>query len=462
MRLIITLLILLLCFSPTKAAVEFDGSNDYFLINNSSLNLTNRLTVSAWIKPHIITGDNRQWIVLDSTNTFMSFLQGSNSHLYYRLDGATWDTGYICGTGNWLNLTFVYDGTNQYSYVNGIIQNNSPSGAGALGAVNSISIGADALGAVNDWFDGELDDLKIYNRDLTANEIEALYNSRSKRPSGSLANGLVAHYEMDDKEIGHLAAQALDSSGNLNHGEFIGFNNLVSNGFSSDVPNQIGLGTSLILDGTSNSISIPDSVSLDNLESNQKFTFVTWVNRNSNQGPIAPVFRTIATRGAHSATPWILAWDHVNDELEFVIDYGARRITRPLALAPNTWYQIAATFNGSSLELFSNAVSLGSQNETIGFGASTNNDLTIGSDNSGSDREWRGLIDNLHLYDKALTNSEISFLYNGSGLDPGTSNLQALWTFDDDSAMKDSSGNHNHGIGSGGDSLKYTDSILKR
>ena len=73
-----------------------------------------------------------------------------------------------------------------------------------------------------------------------------------------------------------------------------------------------------------------------------------------------------------------------------------------------------------------------------------------------------GTLDDIRIYNRLLTASEISFLYNGSGLDPGTSNLQALWTFDDDSALKDSSGNNNHGVGIGGNSLKYTDGVLKR
>ena len=115
---------------------------------------------------------------------------------------------------------------------------------------------------------------------------------------------------------------------------------------------------------------------------------------------------------------------------------------------PDTWYQVAATYDGTTQRFYVNG----------NFDASAVRDLNTGSGNVkiGKQPDWsgayfKGEIDEVGIWDKALTATEISALYNsGSGLDASSvspSNLQGYWKFNEGSGntATDLSNNGNHG-----------------
>ncbi|MDZ4227744.1 MAG: LamG domain-containing protein, partial [Candidatus Levybacteria bacterium] len=174
-------------------------------------------------------------------------------------------------------------------------------------------------------------------------------------------------------------------------------------------------------------IQVSDSPSFDTVESNNRITVSAWVKRNSDQGPSTPNFRTIATRGAYSAVgnSWIFVWDSTNSELEFVVNANANRITESLSLTADTWYHVVATYDGSNLRLYFNGALLGTPvAEATGFGGSTNNTIYMGSDESGSDRYWRGSLGDVRIYNRALSTTEITALYDSYNPGIQVSDLQ--------------------------------------
>ncbi|MDP2734578.1 MAG: LamG-like jellyroll fold domain-containing protein, partial [bacterium] len=67
-------------------------------------------------------------------------------------------------------------------------------------------------------------------------------------------------------------------------------------------------------------------------------------------------------------------------------------------------------YDGANLHLYGNGNLLGSQSETMGLGGSSDNALFMGSDESGSDRHWRGKLDDIRIYAQALALTEIRLI----------------------------------------------------
>ena len=467
-----------------QTALNFDGKNDYIAINTDLTGANN--TYSIWFKAGLQTSGAgsvlRPFIIQPETGG-----TGIADEISINRNG-TVDHGKVrCRVGNGVvaQSTTAYNDNNWHHascawtasgtvflYVDGI--QVATGTAGTQSSMALTEIGGDiSAGSGHRYLTGSLDEARIYNRELSPSEIAFLYNGSGVDPGkanltafwslDNIKSGLITHFEMNDQEIGHLAAQAKDISGNLNHGQFIGFDNLVSNGFSTNEPAQIGTGYSLELDGVDDYIEINDAGNLYGF-ANRTFTVSARVKTSSITNDCV-----IAKDGGATGVGWSLFFGNfftaATKGSGGVI--AAARSSLSTGLNDNNWHHVVGIYTTDTTVLGNNNVSL-YLDGSINQGVLTNSTqyvspilpTTIGKRSSGN--FFPGQIDDVRIYDRALTLSEISFLYNGSGLNPGTSNLQALWTFDDDTALKDSSGNNNHGAGVGGDSLKYTGGILRR
>ena len=479
---LILITLLILCFTPCQAAIGFDGIDDYINIaTNSSLDITNRFTISAWV--YNTASDPNYAPVFAKWNSsgdigYGLCLAGSAFGGIartvrvdsYNTTGLGIASTTVTPTNTWIHIAATVNASTTEIYINGSL--DASGSTVSLPGINSNSarIGDDSSLTGRKWH-GFIDDVRVYNHTLSPTEIQTLYNSRSKRPSGSLANGLIAHYEMDDDAIGEVTAQAKDSSGNLNHGQFIGFDNLVSNGFSTDVPAQIETGASLKFDGINDYLSTSTNID-DSLSSG--FTISTWINANTindDEGIVSNYNGDAAVMTDRDG----ISIRKLNSNIRVLIsDSGGGnyigRDTSGNEINTATWHHIIASWNGSlnssAIKIFVDNIQSDNLNVNSGIVNSfdqSGQPFIIGANQfAGSKIYFNGLIDETRIYNKSLSIPEISFLYNGSGIDPGTSNLQALWTFDDNSVLKDSSGNDNHGVGVGGNSLRYSEGVLRR
>lgn len=162
--------------------LDFDGVNDYVNAGSGAvLDNLGDMTVCAWVNSRPILNGTWAHIVSKydaSGTTGWDLYQGggaySNSGYGYRETGFESD-------GNWdhycaVNTQLATDGTNITIYMNNTIQNtgNATYGAGGSDAANNLIIGMFA--AIGDPFNGVLDEVRIYNRALTADEVSQIYN----------------------------------------------------------------------------------------------------------------------------------------------------------------------------------------------------------------------------------------------------------------------------------------------
>ena len=97
-------------------------------------------------------------------------------------------------------------------------------------------------------------------------------------------------------------------------------------------------------------------------------------------------------------------------------------------ITENEWFHVVAVYDGSTMKLFLNGLEIGSKSKTGTL--STNNNVSTwlgGNPPSATGRPWDGQIDNLRIYDQALSTVEINDLYNDLSV-PVISNIQIIST----------------------------------
>ena len=162
-------------------AGTFNGSNNYVNTAAGSLPLGNSpRSVFAWIYPTTGTPGGPIECYGQPTTAEWSRLAIDFGHLYFSGDGDDFQTSLNPTTRTWQFVGYTYNGgTSVTIYYDGQSQTHT------LGqALNTILPGSDAadIGKASDgndgYFQGLIDDVRVYNRALSAAEVQALYNGQ--------------------------------------------------------------------------------------------------------------------------------------------------------------------------------------------------------------------------------------------------------------------------------------------
>ncbi len=176
-------------------AISLNGSNNnlgnYLNIPSvSNLNITNSVTLAAWVNRNTSGADLQGVITKSSPATRAYSLTTQYNTPTYQVQLAINGTfcPYIAPTNynQWHYVAGVYDGTNENVYYDGVLVQTCPK-------TGSINVTSDPLyiGLYNyaigtegsSWygyrpFGGLIDDARVYNRALSAAEIQAIYNAQ--------------------------------------------------------------------------------------------------------------------------------------------------------------------------------------------------------------------------------------------------------------------------------------------
>jgi|GEM_PF-1259719 len=179
-------------------AMGFDGVNDYVSAAHSSSLEPVMLTVSAWFKPTghwSTTTDDRDWLVNKNSNEWAdgfysiglspSYAASDASALYAYMNIGGGSANYFglsssasplrVSTNNWYFGVLTYDGLDMTIYLNGEL-----AGSRRINRTRTFGTGALVIGGRVDgytYFNGAIDEVRIWNRALTADEIAQQYYS---------------------------------------------------------------------------------------------------------------------------------------------------------------------------------------------------------------------------------------------------------------------------------------------
>ena len=170
------------------AALDFDGSNDYVEVyNNASLEPGDGiLTVSAWIKAdYLASNDDNQIVSKWHNGGYILYYDCYDRKLYFAVKDSSdirRDVGVpFSDTNNWHHVCGVNNGTNVSIFIDG----NETIGDVISGyTVNSESLYIGCYDGYGGYFNGKIDDVIIYNRALSTEEIQQMYQEGFKNHSG--------------------------------------------------------------------------------------------------------------------------------------------------------------------------------------------------------------------------------------------------------------------------------------
>jgi prepilin-type N-terminal cleavage/methylation domain-containing protein len=148
----------------------FDGSTNY--VTTSYTPTSKLVTISAWIyDPGTKTSERH----IAEYSPFQIYITG-HTLFFYGGSGLTISASPSISTGTWHYVDFVGTSVGHFIYVDGALasdpNNTSPSGAPS----SKLFIGEYYNSGLT-W-SGNIDDIRLYNRALSAAEIQAMYNSQ--------------------------------------------------------------------------------------------------------------------------------------------------------------------------------------------------------------------------------------------------------------------------------------------
>jgi hypothetical protein len=356
------------------ALFAFSGSPGYYVYFNPTLDM---------LGTFVDTGSGSTYYSVSSPPLF-----GTGWHMTsYVIDRDAGVTFYMDGASLGTDGTSVYNGTN-------IVSGNTA----YIG-------GYDA-----NVYKGSYDDVRIYNRALTPAEISALYTTSAPKMTVNASmnakqtSGLVGLWSFDGPDVNWAQNKALDRSGNNNHGTFVNMSTT-----TSPTAGKIGQGMKFDFSDDEVTTTLP----LSSLISAASASLSVWVKPGiqfdssgvpsylgcvvcDSAGNIG-IYRGSYAGFGHDAV-LVQNYDGNDDAVE------AKRIYA----GTYEWIHVVLVHSGGTLSAYADGVFVGSisSGDTSGLAGTWH----IGGDYAVS-TPLDGTIDDVRIYNKALTLPEIQILY---------------------------------------------------
>lgn len=382
--------------------LNFNGTSDSVVVaNSSSLQLASSFTLSAWVKPTSFPGTQRIIAKGTTVNYYLGYDSSGTVNCRAADFGSEVTSTIQIKLNTWSHVMCVYDAVAQTQtiYIGGIARGSNSQTTTMTTDTDQLHIG-DFYGA--NYVTGTLDDVRIYNRVLSQSEITRLYNMGvstqiNTSRTNSLTESLAGHWTFDGPDV--AGVKAYDRSGNGNTGTL-----------TSGPVLAIGkIGQGLLFNGlnsgSGNYVTIPTSSSLD---ITGDITLATWVKTNAIgvlQGLIQQTDNT--------------TWDYQLDiqssgALDFYSDQGTPTdtVSTVIISADGQWHHVAVVRRGTTVTFYMDGVA--GYSATVSGTFSTGRPVILGADNTGGTARLTvdGLLDDVRIYNRALSADEIERLYN--------------------------------------------------
>ncbi|HYV34555.1 MAG TPA: LamG-like jellyroll fold domain-containing protein, partial [Gemmataceae bacterium] len=214
------------------SSLLFDGVNDFADMGNpanGSLNIGANATIETWVKFNALpvntlatfaskdvgSGNQNKWIFGYANNS-----SGIPNATFFHINTTTGTSVFLKSNnwtptvGTWYHLALVKNGTSYTFYRDGVADGTSSTAIVVPAAATTLQLGRAEGGF---YFNGQLDDLRLWNTARSAAEIA---NNRSSALTGS-ESGLASYWRFDEAATTRVV---LDSTSNQNDGQLGGTN----------------------------------------------------------------------------------------------------------------------------------------------------------------------------------------------------------------------------------------------
>ncbi len=415
----------------SDTAATFGGNPQYVVVpNNPAFNVQGSFTAEAWIQPsadptgltsplsYSQAGDPRNGWFLYQNNVASQgweLRMFKNSHLDRSLDISGGD---VPVTGTWYHVVVTYDAAANLTklYVNGaMVASGQP--AGYVPNINgNFTIGARSDGAFN--YVGSVDEVAWYDHALTATAITSHYQNGTSASPAIAYDTLVKqetpllYYRLNEPEFvppttlplaANLGSWGATGAASYDIGTTPGVDGIPGGGFAA-ANKAVGI------NGRSGSVIIPAGQPLVT----DTVTYTAWVKPSQAQASFSAVL--FQRGGAGTATGFgfgdqgdiRMHWE--DTEYDWVPG---------LAIPTGVWSFITASVTPTNTTLSVNGVFKTHDATHTPHDFSTD-PINIGLDPTGG-RVFNGSIDEVAVFDKALTTNQLAALYAAAQLPPAFS-----------------------------------------
>lgn len=386
---------------------DSDSNQGVSVPNDPSQNIQGSFSVEAWINPatfpnlapHII--ENRD---LTSTSFWLLAVGNGTSDglLHLNINNARTPST-VPGSiplNEWTHVAFTHNGNSGTIrlYINGqvaLIDEGVPQTTSSTGP---LTIGRRGIDTIRDY-DGLIDEISLYHRELSTNEVAAIYNAGTAgkcKPTATTPPSGIVGWWSGDGDADDISG--LDNDGGLFNGASI----------------QIGrVGQAFNFDGVDDVVRIGNQPE-HNVQTGN-FSLEAWVYlRNYAVGSSFIAGKEVC------AGPSIYAMYVSNGGVPSMrlnnSSSASFFASGPVSgVGLNQWHHLVGTREGNTLRLYLDGLEVGSSPLSGSFEAQTAS-FSIGERPDGLAESCRsltdGLIDEVTLYDRALTAAEVESIFN--------------------------------------------------
>lgn len=413
-------------FGINNSAYSFNGISNYISLGNKSLLKPNKATISMWVKPNSISTSGYGYqlnplFVTGNTNSpgnmCEAYFMGISTNGNTKFHSSSWNPSPSVSSGGfanqsfslnaWHHMTTTFDNDSLKIYINGVLDKSFYKGfATNYSTIDSIIIAYSGNNTNNQrWFNGSIDDIKMFNRVLTAAEVQNLYS----KPFTCSCTSSPPPSDCDTSQLNTGKVLHLDFNGNTQ--DKSGNNNHATNYGATAVADRFGNPNSAYRFNGSTSKMI---ISNFPTSSSNNLSLSIWFKSNStSQSSYAGLLDHSHSNGGIYQN-WVLQHYQTNKKA----DLGWRISASAWSNTDNTgptydntkWNHLVAIKNSDTLTYYLNCIKIysnkfnGTQNIlkqvadlNIGFVASWN-------------RYFNGDIDDIRIYHRVLNDQEIKAL----------------------------------------------------
>jgi hypothetical protein len=381
-------------------AFSLDGTGDYVDCGSAYVDAgATALSISMWFKADTTAGNKGLFAIgaFGGTADIVSIY--INNSVLTAYSGTGTASVAFTDTSSWHHVALVYASSTVTLYLDGVAVKTGvfPSSINFTGKTTVIGSHY-ILGSYD--FDGLIDDVRLYSRDLSADEIQALYLRPELLPNFISADPNCVGYWKLDEGTGTSAA---DSSTSGNDGTLTN---------SPTWASGIAGGAVYFDNGSTEHIAIADSAILE-IDANAPYTASSWVKCNN-----ANATQTIINKWDASLVGML--WDLKDGKSRFIIN-NEIIVSGATDLRDNEWHHLVSTFDGSNssdgvyiyVDNIEEGVRPGTPTVTTQDPANAD-PLYIGS-RRGTSYGFYGWIDDVIIYNRALDVNDILSLYTYPG-----------------------------------------------
>ncbi len=399
-----------------NGSASFNGSSSYI---SGTVGATATTSFSMWIK--INDTSSSQFIQVFDNNNFAIFIYNGKLNIQYasgsNSNGVAWT---ISNASNWNHIAGTFTSSSSTLYVNKVQKTESMNNWVNAESVPYIG----NRNALDGYFDGEIDQVRIYNTTLSGTDVTALYDETAATattaafPSGQTA---IATYTMDTSANGLLTTTDLSTvnypagAGCIALYEMNGNSNDTSetyNGTPTNITYQGGaFDQAAVFNGSSSRIQIA-STSTDPVNiSTGTFSVSMWVNMDNLTNNNKLVYKWGTTAANRNFLFTVLSSSGYLYFIEGTTGGDVLRVGT-FALSINTWHHIALTREqGGSLKMYVDG-DLKDTFSATGIFKTSSEPIYLGYQ-VGQTTNFTGSIDQVRIFNTALTQAQVTTLARG-------------------------------------------------